>query len=130
MSLWGPEAAGPLTPRKPEAGPDPAKPRPTEHRAGGWFGDTLLRLVSGFVGSRGIDHGVIHSEDSMLRVKGAEHGGDDVAERGDGRDANRGDKGQQQAVLHQRSALFITGELGGGGGERLGHGNFSTVSIV
>src|SRR5271165_2463343 len=27
------------------------------------------RLVSGFVGSRGIDQGVIHSEDSMLRVK-------------------------------------------------------------
>ena len=43
--------------------------RPTEHRAGAWFWDTLLRLVSGFVGSRGIDQGVIHSEDSMLRVK-------------------------------------------------------------
>ena len=40
-----------------------------EHRASGWFSDALLRLVSGFVGSRGIDQGVIHSEDSMLRVK-------------------------------------------------------------
>ncbi len=40
----------------------------------------------------------------MLGGKGAEHGGDDGAERGDGRDANHGNKGQQQAVLHQRSA--------------------------
>ena len=36
--------------------------RPTEHRAGGWFWDTLLRLVSGFVGSRGIDQGVLYDE--------------------------------------------------------------------
>src|SRR5208282_4319401 len=48
----------------------------------------------------------------------------DSAERGDGQDANHGDKGQQQAVFDQGGTLFITDELGGGG-EKLGHGTFS-----
>src|SRR5208282_3829280 len=55
---------------------------------------------------------------------GGEHAGDVGAEQADGRDANHGDKGQQQAVFDQGSALFITDELGVGG-EKLGHGTFS-----
>jgi len=59
-----------------------------------------------------------------------EHGGDVGAEQGDGRDANHGDKGQQQAVFDQRSTLFITDELGVGG-EKLWSWKFLlTVSFV
>src|SRR5208337_1165611 len=61
---------------------------------------------------------------SDLAGYGVEHGGDVAAEQGDGRDANHGDKGQQQAVFDQGSTLFITDELGVGG-EKLGHGTFS-----
>src|SRR5439155_982782 len=62
-----------------------------------------------------------------------EHGADRGPQEGDRRDADDGDEGQQQAVLGQRGALFLAGEVLGdellGGGQVVAHQSFSVSKV-